>query len=109
MVDKKAAFLKKLKILPTQKLDDLEIDQQYKITKFEEYIGKYGKTIKVEIDNEFSVFIPGRFTKNITATKGNDVLGDQTMYLIYRGKEEYKKKNDKGEIEIKQMDVVDFA
>ncbi len=109
MVDKKAAFLKKLKILPTQKLDDLEVDQQYKITKFEEYTGKFGKSIKLEIDNDFGVYIPSRFTKNITATEGNDVLGDQTMYLIYRGKEEYKKKNDKGEIEIKQMDVIEFA
>ncbi|KAH0567817.1 hypothetical protein KQX54_014407 [Cotesia glomerata] len=46
--------------LPSKKLSELEVNNIYVISDIKSVKAKYGNTIIVSIDNEFSVFLPTR-------------------------------------------------
>lgn len=49
--------------LPCKKLKELEEGKNYHLTSIRKVETKYGLKIKVDIDNEFTVFLPARMTK----------------------------------------------
>lgn len=49
--------------LPVKKLCELKTDRDYKITNIKNVNTKWGSRITIDVENEFTCFLPSRFVK----------------------------------------------
>lgn len=70
--------------LPTKKLSDLKKDENFRVTAVRQVTTKFGPRIVIDVDNDFSAFLPTRISKLLT-TDGDDALSE-----LVRASEENK-------------------
>ena len=105
----KSTFLKSVANceVTTKRLDELEINEKYPITKFECTKGEYGSIVRVKINDDYFVNLPNRYSKTISINQGNQVLADgDELFLIYKGKRIYKKVISKDEVDEIEIDDI---
>lgn len=86
-------FLKKINNLKSYtKVSDLEINQEYKIIDAEKVETKYGKTIKVILEDGEKLYLPKRFS----IIKKSELKYFKNTIIIYKGKNQ------------KKMDILEF-
>lgn len=69
--------------LPVKKLMELEIEKEYTITKMKTSQTKWGPRITVDLENEFTCFLPSRF---VQAFAENDTLFQQMVTAVSENK-----------------------
>lgn len=94
---------KLVEFLPTKKLHDLKTNEDYKITNMRSVVTKYGSRITIDVQNEFTCFLPPRFAK---AFEQDPAMFQQmvtlaqtgTLFMQYHGSKnnnvEFKEKRD---------------
>lgn len=78
--------------IPTKKLSELEKEIQLCITAVRQVTTQFGPRITVDVDNTFSVFLPTRIAKLLTAADNEDALktmvcasAEKRLYMRYLG------------------------
>lgn len=87
-----------LQTVPFKKIKDLEIDYEYKVGEIKHLETKFGnKIIALLIDseyNEFQIFLPDRFNKNMTNKDIKELNQMPDLKLVYKGTKPCGKGNE---------------
>lgn len=76
--------------LPTKKMSDLEVGQEYQITDVRTAKTKFGQRVIAELNGEFSVFLPARVAKAFlkdeqSLEKMIELSGAEKLFMTYLG------------------------
>lgn len=78
--------------LPTKRLEDLEKDERYIVTRLRQSNTRYGPRIIVNIDESFQVFLPERVSRHIHGDLFDKLVekaDKNTLYINYLGNKKF--------------------
>ncbi|XP_074097723.1 uncharacterized protein LOC141526587 [Cotesia typhae] len=76
-------------ILPVKKMNELEINREYKINGIKAITTEYGTRIVANINDEFNIYLPSRTTQHLKDDNFmkslNELIDSNYLFLRYHG------------------------